>query len=65
MRWGFGRTRYSIAPGLYAIGTPSGDSPVLVTANYKMTFDILRRDMYGHECRGQRDFQYRRNCASG
>ena len=49
MRWGFGRTRYSIAPGLYAIGTPSGDSPVLVTANYKMTFDILRRDMYGHD----------------
>jgi hypothetical protein len=46
MRWGFGRTRYSIAPGLYAIGTPSGDSPVLVTANYKMTFDIVRRDMH-------------------
>jgi hypothetical protein len=46
MRWGFGRARYSIAPGLYAIGTPSGDSPVLVTANYKMTFDIVRRDMH-------------------
>lgn len=48
MRWGLGRMRYSIAPGLYAIGNPSSDSPVLVTANYKMTFDILRRDMYGH-----------------
>ncbi len=49
MRWGFGRARYSIAPGLYAIGTPSGDSPALVTANYKMTFDIVRRDMHGHD----------------
>jgi hypothetical protein len=48
MRWGIGRTRYSIAPGLYAIGKPDSDSPVLVTANYKMTFDILRRDMHGH-----------------
>lgn len=49
MRWGFGRTRYSIAPGLYAIGRASSGSPVLVTANYKMTFDILRRDMRDHD----------------
>lgn len=49
MRWGLGRARYSIAPGLYAIGKPSGDSPVLVTANYKMTFDIVRRDMRDHD----------------
>ena len=49
MRWGLGRSRYTIAPGLYAIGTPSDDSPVLVTANYKMTFDIVRRDMRGHD----------------
>jgi hypothetical protein len=49
MRWGLGRMRYSIAPGLYAIGNPSDRSPVLVTANYKMTFDILRRDLHGHD----------------
>jgi len=49
MRWGLGRTRYTIAPGLYAIGTPSGDSPVLVTANYKMTFDNVRCDLHGHD----------------
>ncbi len=49
MRWGLGRTRYSIAPGLYALGNPSENSPVLVTANYKMTFDILRRDLHGHD----------------
>ena len=49
MRWGLGRMRYTIASGLYAIGAPSSDSPVLVTANYKMTFDILRRDMHDHD----------------
>ena len=49
MRWGLGRGRYSIAPGLYAIGSPNADSHVLVTANYKMTFDLLRRDMQGHD----------------
>lgn len=48
MRWGFGRLRYTIAAGLYALGSPGDNSPVLVTANYKMTFDILRRDMHGH-----------------
>jgi len=49
MRWGLGRTRYSIAPGLYAIGAPTADSPVIVSANYKMTFDIVRRDMRGYD----------------
>jgi len=47
MRWGFGRSRYRIAPGLYAIGAPTADSPVLVSANYKLSFDILRRDTDG------------------
>jgi len=45
MRWGMGRSRYSIAPGLYAIGRPDADSPVLVTANYKLTFDSLRSEL--------------------
>jgi hypothetical protein len=49
MRWGLGRSRYAIAPGLYALGTPSPDSPVLVTANYKMTFDLVRRDLQHHD----------------
>jgi hypothetical protein len=47
MRWGFGRDRYRVAPGLYAVGTPSADSPVLVTANYKLTVDVLRRALAG------------------
>lgn len=32
-RWGVGRMRYAVAPGLYAVGTPTDESPVLVTAN--------------------------------
>jgi len=47
MRSGIGRDRYRIAPGLYAVGSPAADSPVLVTANYKMTVDLLRRDLAG------------------
>jgi len=47
VRWGIGRDRYRVAPGLYALGAPDGSAPVLVTANYKMTFDIVRRDASG------------------
>jgi acetyl-CoA decarbonylase/synthase complex subunit gamma len=31
-----------VTPGLYALGKPDDKSPVLVTANYKMSFDRLR-----------------------
>jgi len=43
VRLGFGRMRYTVAPGLYALGNPDRQSPVLVTANYKLSFDHLRR----------------------
>jgi len=33
---------YAISPGLYAVGNPTADSPVLISANYKMSFDRLR-----------------------
>jgi hypothetical protein len=33
---------YRVDPGLYALGNPDGQAPVLVTANYKMSFDKLR-----------------------
>ena len=49
MRWGLGRDRYRIAPGLYAVGNPDADSEVLVTANYKMSFDELRSRLGGHD----------------
>ncbi len=47
VRWGIGRDRYRVAPGLYALGSPDGNAPVLVTANYKLTFDVVRRDGAG------------------
>ncbi|MDO9079159.1 MAG: mercury methylation corrinoid protein HgcA [Desulfuromonadales bacterium] len=47
-RWGIGRMHYLVPPGLYAIGTPDTDAPVLVTANYKMSYDILRHTLRGH-----------------
>ena len=45
--WGIGRMRYTMPPGLYAAGTPTPDSPVLVTANYKLSFDHVRRALVG------------------
>ena len=45
MRWGIRRDNYKVAPGLYCIGTPDQNAPVLVTANYKLTFDVLRREL--------------------
>jgi hypothetical protein len=45
VRLGFDRNDYKIAPGLYAVGRPDSSSPVLVTANYKLSFDHLRRQL--------------------
>jgi len=45
--WGVGRMRYAVDPGLYALGDPDEKSPVLVTANYKMSYDRLRETMPG------------------
>ncbi len=41
------RMNYAITPGLYAVGGPTKDSDVFVTANYKLTFDVLRRELKG------------------
>ena len=46
-RWGINRMDYKINPGIYAIGNPDKDSQVLVTANYKLTFDALRKELSG------------------
>ncbi len=46
-RWAMGRMRYAVEPGLYAVGQPTADSPVLVSANYKMSFDQLRCQLTG------------------
>lgn len=45
VRWAIGRMRYRVPPGLYAVGNPDDGSPVLVTANYKLTIDRLRSQL--------------------
>lgn len=47
LRWSVGRERAAIEPGLYRVGAPTPESPVFVTANYRMTFDLVRRDLLG------------------
>jgi hypothetical protein len=47
VRWGIGRSRYRVGPGLYAVGDPKPESPVLVSANYKLSFDRLRSELDG------------------
>jgi hypothetical protein len=47
VRWGIKRDHYRVEPGLYAIGTPNERSDVFVTANYKLTFDIVRKNLDG------------------
>ncbi|MEW6334621.1 MAG: mercury methylation corrinoid protein HgcA [Thermodesulfobacteriota bacterium] len=48
-RWGVGRMDYTVDPGLYALGNPDRESPVLVSANYKMSFDRLRGSLPGRD----------------
>jgi len=44
-RTGFYRNNYKVTPGLYCTGEPDKNSPVLVTANYKLSFDTLRKEL--------------------
>ena len=46
-RTGINRMNYAIDPGLYALGSPSSESDVYVTANYKLSFDKLRSALPG------------------
>ncbi|NOX32657.1 MAG: hypothetical protein GXP56_02810 [Deltaproteobacteria bacterium] len=45
VRCGIKRYQYAVAPGLYGIGKPDKNSEVLVTANFKLTFDHLRKEL--------------------
>ena len=47
VRFNFGRMNYNVNPGLYCTGDPGADSEVFVTANYKLSFDMLRRELNG------------------
>ena len=46
-RWGIRRMQYWVKPRLYAVGNPTTDSSVMVSANYKMSFDRLRSALRG------------------
>jgi hypothetical protein len=41
------RMQYRVEPGLYALGSPSASSPVFVSANYRLSFNVLRRALLG------------------
>jgi acetyl-CoA decarbonylase/synthase complex subunit gamma len=40
---------YTVPAGLYAVGRPGSGAPVLVSANYKLSFDQLRRELSGRD----------------
>lgn len=46
-RWGYRRSRHRVEPGLWGLGDPGPDDPVLVTANYTLSFDALRAALRG------------------
>ena len=50
VRWGIGRMNYKVEPGLYNVNEADSNSPVLVSANYKLTFDTLRKNLGGLDC---------------
>ena len=46
-RWAVNRNGHRVEPGLYALGKPTPESPVFVTANYTLSFDALRSTLAG------------------
>ena len=47
VRLGIKREKFRVDPGLYAFGKPDQSSDVFVTANYKLSFDTLRKNLSG------------------
>ncbi len=45
VRWGIGRNNFRVDAGLYKVGKPTSSSDVFVTANYKLSFDTLRKNL--------------------
>ncbi len=46
-RWAINRSGHRVAAGLYALGSPSPEARVFVTANYSLSFDALRSNLAG------------------
>lgn len=44
-RWGYKRSEHRVEAGLYALGNPTAASPVFVTSNYTLSFDVLRSSL--------------------
>ena len=49
-RTGLRRDRFRVRPGLYALGNPDNKSNVFVSANYGLSFDLLRVALSGIDC---------------
>ncbi|MEN8228424.1 MAG: mercury methylation corrinoid protein HgcA [Bacteroidota bacterium] len=47
VRLSLGRNSYRVKPGLYKLGNPGKDAEVIVTSNYKLSFDIVRKNLKG------------------
>ncbi|NTW32142.1 MAG: acetyl-CoA synthase subunit gamma [Bacteroidetes bacterium] len=46
VRWAIGRMNYKVKQGFYAIGTPDENSDIFVSANFKLSFDHLRKALH-------------------
>jgi hypothetical protein len=49
-RWGRLGKASLVPAGLYALGRPGSASPVVLTGNYRLTFDRVRCDLAGNDC---------------
>ncbi len=49
-RLGRFRMSYRVEPGLYRLGSAGMNSPVFASANYKLSFDVLRGSLAGIDC---------------
>ena len=47
VRLSMGRNGYRVDPGLYKLGNPGKEAEVIVTANYKLSFDVVRKNLKG------------------
>jgi len=48
-RLGQDRSGHRVTPGLFSIGSPGTESPVIVTANYTLSFDAVRSSLNGQD----------------
>jgi hypothetical protein len=46
-RLGQNRNGHRVTPGIYSLGSPGPSSPVIVTANYTLSFDAVRSSLDG------------------